>query len=332
MKLFTFEDLRTGEPRPGSLIDEHWAVDLGIASRQAGMEEIHSIDELVREGDAGIARAKKVLNFAEARLAQTELLAINKLTLLTPCHPVQMRCFSAYPQHARNASRQVLKHEYGLAVRLLAKLFMGAAAKRFAAKPFYYKGIHMHIAGPGAPIIRPPYGEKLDFELELGVIIGKKGKNIAEEDALSHVFGYTIFNDVSARKQLRQEVSGFGSAGPAKGKDFDNSNIIGPWIVTRDEIEDPQALRGVSRVNGKEIGHGSTGGMAHSIARQIAHASYGETIYPGEMIGTGAMENCCGIEHWTFLEDGDEVELEIEKVGVLRNRVTSPNKSAPKAA
>lgn len=324
MKLFTFEDVRTGAPRPGSLVDDHWAVDLGTASQAAGMKEIGSIDELIREGDDGIERARKAMEFAGANLASSELLPFDKLTLLAPCQPIQMRCFSVYPQHARNAFQQVLKHEHGLAVRLLAKLFMGAAGKRFAAKPFYYKGIHMHIVGPHAPIVRPPYGDMLDFELELAVIIGKQGKNIPEEDALSHVFGYTIFNDVSARKQLRREVSGFGSAGPTKGKDFDNSNIIGPWIVTRDEIKDPQDLHGISRLNGKEVGRGSTAGMAHSIAKQISHASYGETIYPGEMIGTGAMENCCGIEHWTFLEDGDEVELEIGRIGVLTNCV-APN-------
>lgn len=327
MKLLTFCHPETGKPAPGALLEDHWILDLAAASNAAGEDEIKSIDQLVIQGDEGVSRARRVLAHAEANLTKATLHGLPGTVLLAPFKPIQLRCFSVYPQHVRNATRQVLKHEHGAIVRFLARFVMGAASKRFQSKPLYYKGVHTHIVGPDASIIRPPYGERLDFELELGVIIGKQGKDISEGDALSHVFGYTIFNDVSARKQLRQEVGGIGSAGPTKGKDFDNSNIIGPWIVTRDEIADPQKLQGIARLNGKEIGRGNTSGMAHSIAREITHLSYGETIYPGELIGSGAMENCCGIEHWTFFEDGDEVDLEIEHIGTLTSRVALPGRT-----
>ena len=321
MKLLTFRHPETGLPSPGVLLDDYWILDLSPASRVAGEKDILSVDALIAAGDEGIAHARRVLAHAKANPATATLHALPAVTLLAPFRPLQLRCFSVYPKHMRNATRQVLAHDHGPLVRLAGRLLMKAASKRFLARPVYYKGTHTHIVGPDAPILRPPHGERLDYELELGVIIGKKGKEISEVDALAHIFGYTIFNDVSARKQLRREVGGIGGTGPTKGKDFDHSNIIGPWIVTRDEIEDPQQLQGIARLNGKEVGRGHTGGMAHSVARQIAHLSHGETIYPGELIGTGAMENCCGIEHWRFLEEGDEVELEIERIGTLASRV-----------
>lgn len=323
MKLLTFEHPETGAPTPGLAFDDHWIIDLTQTSRSAGKPIIHSIDELILEGDDGIARAQEILAFAKAETAKASLIPMPSCKLLAPFHPRALRCFSVYPGHIQNVIRQKLKHEHGVLLRMATGFLTNMAPKRIKARPLYYKGVHLNIVGPEASIIRPPFGDRLDYELELGVIIGRGGKDIPAATALEHVFGYTIFNDVSARTQMSREMSGFGSAGPAKGKDFVNSNIIGPWIVTRDEIPDPQALEGIARINGKEIGRGRTGDMAHSVAQQIAYASYGENIYPGEFIGTGAMANCCGIEHWRFLEDGDEVDLEIKGIGQLTNQVAA---------
>ena len=193
--------------------------------------------------------------------------------------------------------------------------------KEFYRGPAYYKGNHTSVVGPEVDIPWPSFPEtKLDYELELGLVIGRSGQDIAESDALAYVFGYTIYNDLSARDRLHTELMG-GKLGPLKGKDFEGGNAIGPWIVTADEIPDPGALRMEVRVNGVSRGVGHTSEMYHSVGAMVAEASLGELVLPGEFIGTGAVGDGTGIERWEFLEPGDVVELEIEKIGLLRNRV-----------
>jgi 2-keto-4-pentenoate hydratase/2-oxohepta-3-ene-1,7-dioic acid hydratase in catechol pathway len=145
------------------------------------------------------------------------------------------------------------------------------------------------------------------------------GCDVSVDDAPQYIFGYTIFNDVSARDAQAKEM--VGSLGPAKGKDFDTGNILGPWIVTPDEIGDVYNLAMDVRVNGERRGGGSSAAMHHSFAAMIAHISQSETLYPGEVIGSGTVGTGCGLETGKFLEDGDVIELEIEKIGILRNTI-----------
>ena len=116
----------------------------------------------------------------------------------------------------------------------------------------------------------PAYAELLDYELELACIIGLGGVDIARDEALGHVFGYTIFNDVSARDAQMREMAG--QLGPAKGKDFDTGNVFGPWIVTADEIGDPYALTMTARINGEEWSRGTSGSMHHRFEDVITGA------------------------------------------------------------
>lgn len=109
--------------------------------------------------------------------------------------------------------------------------------------------------------------------------------------------------------------------GPAKGKDFDNANVLGPWIVTPDEIGDPHALKMEARVNGERWGGGTSASMHHRWPAILAHVSMGETLYAGEVIGSGTVGTGCGLEIGRQLQHGDVVELEIEKIGTLRTRV-----------
>jgi 2-keto-4-pentenoate hydratase/2-oxohepta-3-ene-1,7-dioic acid hydratase in catechol pathway len=159
----------------------------------------------------------------------------------------------------------------------------------------------------------------MDFECEVGIIIGRKGKDIPVEKAGDHIFGYLIFNDMSARDAQFREMKA--RLGPAKGKDFDTGNVMGPWLVTADEIADPYNLTMISRVNGEEWGRGSTGAMHHRFEDLIAHVSRAETIYPGEFLGSGTVGDGCGLEHGRFLSPNDVVELEVTGLGVLRNRI-----------
>jgi 2-keto-4-pentenoate hydratase/2-oxohepta-3-ene-1,7-dioic acid hydratase in catechol pathway len=136
---------------------------------------------------------------------------------------------------------------------------------------------------------------------------------------MGHIFGFTIFNDFSARDAQLAEMGG--QLGPAKGKDFDGANSFGPWIVTLDEIGDPHALDMEARVNGERWGGGNSSTMHHKWPAILAHISASETLRAGEIIGSGTVGTGCGLELGRQLKAGDVVELEVEKIGVLRNRV-----------
>ncbi|MBV7257367.1 fumarylacetoacetate hydrolase family protein [Pacificimonas sp. WHA3] len=312
MKFVTFRDF-DGKPRPGVVVDGDRSV-LDLLAASGG--QITTILQVVEGGPAMLDKVRALA----ANPGAEHIVALDGLRLEAPLRPVQLRSFSVYALHLERSFRAVAKHHWSKLKSLLFKVAVKIPPKQFFERPVYYKGTVTNIAGPHDDIIRPPYGEKLDYELELAVIIGKKGKSIAPADAEEHVFGYLVYNDVSAREQLFDEVGPM-SAGPAKGKDFDNSNIIGPWLVTRDEVPDPMNLKARVRVNGEVRGESSTSMMSHSIAEIIAYTSTGETLYPGEMIATGAMPYCCGIEDWKFLDDADEVRLEIDGIGQMTNRV-----------
>ena len=173
------------------------------------------------------------------------------------------------------------------------------------------------IVGPDAPVRHPaPISEQLDYEVELAVVIGRQGRDVAERDALDHVFGYTIANDVSVRDVQRTWHGGQWF----KGKNFDTHLPLGPWIVTKDEIPDPQALRLTTRVNGVTKQDSNTKHMVFPVARIVAEVSTGLTLYEGDVIITGTPEGVgMGRKPPEWLRPGDVMELEVEHIGVLRN-------------
>ncbi len=192
---------------------------------------------------------------------------------------------------------------------------------------FYYSNPNA-IYGPGESIPYPSYSQALDYELEVACVIGSRGRNIPVEQAEKYIFGYTIFNDWSARDEQRKEMAV--GLGPAKGKDFASS--FGPAIVTPDEIACSATDRpGVfdlamtARVNGDERSRGNWKDIHYSFGEMIARASADVTLMPGDVIGSGTvgtgslLELTSGEGPW--LQNGDSVELEIEQLGVLRNQV-----------
>jgi 2-keto-4-pentenoate hydratase/2-oxohepta-3-ene-1,7-dioic acid hydratase in catechol pathway len=189
-------------------------------------------------------------------------------------------------------------------------------------QPIYYKANRFSFVGHDTDVIWPGYSNWMDFELELAAVIGKTSKDIAPEKAMDHIFGFTIFNDFSARDAQYLEMAG--QLGPAKGKDFDTGNALGPWIVTTDEIGDPYNLKMEARINGERWGGGNSGDMHHKWTAILAHISASETLYAGEVIGSGTVGAGCGLELGRQLKHDDVVELEIETIGVLRNRVLKP--------
>jgi 2-keto-4-pentenoate hydratase/2-oxohepta-3-ene-1,7-dioic acid hydratase in catechol pathway len=183
--------------------------------------------------------------------------------------------------------------------------------------PVYYKGNHRTIIGPDEDLTWPLETTKLDYELELACVIGRKGKDIPEREAHDYIAGYTIMNDFSARDIQFQEMAC--RLGPAKGKDF--ATALGPSLVTPDEIADLGAVTMIARVNGEEWSRGRFGTIHWSFQQMIAHVSRGETIYPGDVFGSGTVGGGCGLEKDRYLKPGDVVELEIQPIGVLRTKI-----------
>ena len=242
-------------------------------------------------------------------------MALDAVELLAPVpEPRQMRDFLCFEKHLRQA-------------RANRYLFTGGERgdpakmeipKVWYEQPIYYKCNRFSVIGTGADVLWPLDSKMLDYELEFGIILGKGGKNIAKDKARAHIFGYLIFNDVSARDIQMREMQG--QLGPTKGKDFDTGNILGPWLVTADEVTDPYNLTMVARVNGEEWSRGNSGTMHHKFEDMIAHVSADETVHAGEFFGSGTVGNGCGLEQGRFLKPNDVVELEIDGLGVLRNR------------
>ena len=183
--------------------------------------------------------------------------------------------------------------------------------------PIYFTKPPTTVIGPGEAV-RYPHGltKRLDWEVELGVVIGLGGRDIHEASALEHVFGYTIFNDVSARDLQYRTSQWF------KGKSLDGSSPMGPVIVTADEIPDPQRLRLQMSVNGIGKQDSNTSDMIFSVARIIADLSAGMTLEPGDCISTGTPQGVGdGRKPPEYLKPGDVMEAEVERIGVLRNPV-----------
>jgi 2-keto-4-pentenoate hydratase/2-oxohepta-3-ene-1,7-dioic acid hydratase in catechol pathway len=192
------------------------------------------------------------------------------------------------------------------------------------SQPIFYISNRFNVVGPDAEIEWPAYSEWLDYEAEFGIFIGRTGKNISKERAAEHIFGYAVFNDFSARDKQIREMQG--KMGPTKGKSFDTGNAIGPWIVTRDEIENSRALAVDIRVNGESWGKSSSSSMIHSFEEMLAYVSESETIHTGEFFGSGTMAGGCSLEKDRWFKDGDVIEIEFEKLGTLRNRIVRSKK------
>jgi 2-keto-4-pentenoate hydratase/2-oxohepta-3-ene-1,7-dioic acid hydratase in catechol pathway len=240
--------------------------------------------------------------FIEAGAPVGERRSVGEARLLAPLRPRSMRDFLAFERHLKGAlgrlGRPIPDEWYEL--------------------PAYYKGMPDTVIGPEAEIPWPAWTDRLDHELELAAVIGRRCKDVPASEARACVFGYTIWNDVSARDvQTRELPVGMG---PGKAKDWDGANVLGPCLVTADEL-DASELRMEVRVDGERWGGDSSASMHWSFADMIAYASRSQTLYPGELLGSGTAAGGSGLELDRELRPGNVVELEIEGIGVLRNRI-----------
>lgn len=295
MKLVTFRD-RRGE-RLGALLDEG-VLDLVDAAAASGAAITSSMQALIEGGAPMWDLARKII------ADRPDSAIRHDVALLAPLpRPVRLRDASLFLDHMEAALRKVGR----------------AMSPRFKEQVIYYNADHIHVFGPEADIPWPRSSDWMDYELEWACVIGKPGVNVAAEDARDHIFGYTLFNDWSARDlQFPFMEAGLG---PGAGKDFANS--LGPCIVTADEIADPYALRMMARVNGETWSRGTTGSMHHRFEDAVDQLSRDRPLVAGEIIGSGTVLSGCGLELDRRLALGDVVELELEGVGILRNRVVA---------
>ena len=323
MKLATFRNSR-GSQRIGIVHDSHDRLfDLTSAAVDyAGRpDSFQSMLALIDGGDASLDEARELFSRygSDARFT----IPLDAVELLAPLpEPRQMRDCMSYETHIRQSGRGMRRIIAAGDEQQLAAIDaepLPPLADVYRELPIYYITNRMIVGAPDSTISWPRYSRVMDYELEYGVVIGKTGANILPEKAREHIFGYTIFNDFSARDQQSREMPGW--LGPGKGKSFDGGNVLGPWIVTRDEIPDPYSLKATVRVNGEVRCQSTTAGMLFDFEQMLVHMSKDETLYAGEFIGSGTIGNGCGLETGVFLNDGDVVELEFEKIGILKNKV-----------
>ncbi len=327
MKLVTFE-IRTpigpfrriGALIHDEIIDLTSAHALMLAERMPAERAVQIANELMppcmlkllEAGDYGFELARQAIEYVDSVAADTsfrgprgEVIILKKsdVRLLAPVpRPRTMRDFLAFQAHMENAAKRAGREVDPLWFEI----------------PSYYKGNPDTVIGPEEDILWPAYTQMLDYELEFALFIKKEGANIKAEDAHEYIGGYTIFNDVSARDIQGREMQL--RLGPAKGKDMNHGNVLGPCLVTPDEF-DPSNATMIARVNGEVWSEGNTGDMYYPFPKLIEYLSQDETLHPGDCLGSGTVGMGCGIEHGRFIKPGDVIELEIEGIGILRNRV-----------
>jgi 2-keto-4-pentenoate hydratase/2-oxohepta-3-ene-1,7-dioic acid hydratase in catechol pathway len=331
MKLVSFARDGSG-PRLGALL-ENRVLDLRTA--EEGLEGSASawsasMLAFLRGGaEAGEAARGLVDRAAKSSDGSHDL---EEVELLAPLpRPASIRDCMSFERHVIQATRKAglgpLGRIDGWLERALGprRSLAGQLNRTFYERPPYYTSNPRSVVGPDAEVHIPSYCHVFDYELEWAVLIGKKGVDIPEEQAREHIAGFTIFNDFSARDEQLKEMRG--RLGPAKGKNFDTGNAIGPCLATPDELTDPYDLTMLARVNGAEWSRGNTGEAYWRFEQLIAYISRSETLYPGDVIGSGTCSGAegmgCGLEMGVFLQAGDVVELEVEGIGVLRNRVVA---------
>ena len=311
MKLLTYVCPTSGAEKVGILSEDGKSVlDLKSASGPDNSAVFSDMLALIDTGSEGLRRAEE----AKRTWPGKAVLPLDGLRILAPIPvPRQIRDCLVFEEHLTNSLKRTSERT-GRPMQTIPEVWY--------QQPVYYKSNRFSVVGHDADVQWPSYSEWMDYECELACVIGGKGKDIPPESAFDHIFGFTIFNDFSARDAQYREMDG--RLGPAKGKDFDTGNVLGPWIVTRDELGDPHTLNMEARVNGKRMGGGSSRAMHHSFNAILAHVSASETIHPGEIICSGTVGTGCGNEIGYKLKPNDVVELEIEKIGVLRNKIVRP--------
>ena len=284
MRLVTYRD--ESGVHPGALHDD------SVVALDAVAPDLLA---LIDAGEEGLARARAALERARP-LGEVRLLApIPRPRQNVICLGQNYRAHAIESDRAKGREPKLPEH------------------------PVFFTKAATTVCGPDDDIpLDPRVTAQLDYEVELAYIVGRGGVNIAREDALNHIFGYTIVNDISARDLQNQHQQFY------KGKSLDRSCPIGPWIVTADEIPDPMALGLRLRLNGETRQNSTLGDLIFDIPTTLAVLSLGQTLEPGAIISTGTPSGVgMGRNPPEYLCAGDVMEAEVDQIGVLRNRVVA---------
>jgi 2-keto-4-pentenoate hydratase/2-oxohepta-3-ene-1,7-dioic acid hydratase in catechol pathway len=319
MRLITF--LHDGRESVGALIDG----DRQVVNLSGAGPAFASMLTLIEGGAETLARAQALVKSPP----KASVLPAAQCKLLAPLpRPTQIRDCLTFPAHLKGGARVQAERMTASApepAKAMAELEAAGrldVPKAFYDFPLYYISNRMSISGPDDDVEWPPYSQTIDYEMEWAAVIGTPCRGASKDNARQSIFGYTIFNDWSARdEQFRAMQAGAINLGPARGKDFCNG--VGPCIVTADEIADPYRLDMIVRVNGEEVSRGNSSGMHFKFEDLIAFLSEGTTLYPGELICSGTVGGGCSFETGQTLKPNDVIELEVQNIGVLRNRVVA---------
>ena len=296
MRLVTFAPGAGAAPRVGLVRDGKQVIDLS----QAGGKPPFDAADMI----SLIAAGEKALAWLRDMAAKSkEAAPLDKVRLHAPIPRPRKNVFCVgwnYLEHFKEGEKT------------------RAQKVELPEHPAFFSKAATSVTGPYDAIpFDAKISEKIDWEVELGVVIGPGGKNIAEADAMKHVFGYTVVNDVSARDLQRRHGGQW-----FKGKSLDGTCPMGPWIATADEVPDPQELRITCRVNGVTKQDSNTSHMYFKIPRLLAELSAGLTLEPGDIISTGTP---AGVGHARtppeFMKAGDVLESEVVGLGLLRNKI-----------
>jgi fumarylacetoacetate (FAA) hydrolase len=323
MKLVTYQ--KSKKQRLGIFYNE-FIYDLQSSAEKLKIDLPSTMKEFLEGEKKSLKLANKVFDAVKNKEVKSRI-KLSDVKLLAPVpNPPSMRDGYAFRQHVQTARRN-------RGVEMITE---------FDQYPVFYFTNHNAVYGEGTIKVEDDHLDKLDFELECAIVIGKKGKNIPASQADSYIAGYTIMNDWSARTLQMEEMKL--NLGPAKGKDFATS--IGPWLVTVDELEPYKIqtqhgnkfdLKMIARHNGKQVSEGNLKDMNWTFAELIERASYGVTLYPGDVIGSGTVGTGCYLElngTWAlqakekgvsftpiWIKAGDQFELEIDGLGILKNKI-----------
>jgi len=293
MRLARYEG-KEGGARLGALTEEG-ILDLEVAARSTGLspETFEDASAFLSAGDVAVQLAERIVQ----QMPRTEAIPIADVKLRAPV-----------PQPGKIIAVGLNYKDHSLE----------AGAKELPRSPIIFAKFTTSIAGPEDPIVIPKGDPQVDYEAELAVVIGKKGKAISTKNALEHVAGYMALNDVSARAWQ------FGDKQWVRGKSPDTFCPTGPYLTTRREVPDPHGLNIAARVNRTTLQDSNTSRMIFRIPELIEFISASITLEPGDIIATGTPEGVGVFRNPPiFLKPGDIVEIEIEKLGILRNPVVA---------